>query len=612
MSSKKQGGRFHKGITSYRVAEGLESSAIAEYLSALDCPRSLAILILFRNGEHEQIAKMEFNPKAYNTLIDLRSAYAATKFLSKFEGLSFDVDLDEVALKKFDEFELLCKQTNNRFRNLSLDPLFKGRAVWLHNAVIRKIDKLLGDYDADEFFAGPDWGPGASTLIKRRDASPVKKFQCETGITRDLYSLIPWETLEVVYPSWASQLVEAGFPSFQVGNKVITVPKDASTNRVIAVEPGINMWFQKSIGDMIGRRLRRYGVDLRWQINNQELARLGSISSELATIDLSSASDSIASSVIEALLPRKWWLLLDACRSHYGVRNEVPVKWEKFSSMGNGFTFQLESLVFYAVACCCADYLSLSVSQVSAYGDDVILPTACYELFAEMMEFYGFRINVKKSHFDSPFRESCGAHYFSGIDVKPIYLKGRVDSIPAIFRLANASRRLAHRRVFGYGCDLAFKRLFDLLVSSVPKALRFRISEELGDGGFIANFDEATPSRVRKGLGVGYQPAPFSCPNVVEVSKTHYDDTVGYLLAALWKLKPIDDEEIRYRKALASAILRSRKTGTDGSRTRLQAISPLIGNSRELGYNSVPVHGSTRYKVVNSLVQRWYDLGPWI
>jgi hypothetical protein len=612
MSSKKQGGRFHKGITSYRVAEGLESSAIAEYLSALDCPRSLAILILFRNGEHEQIAKMEFNPKAYNTLIDLRSAYSATKFLSKFEGLSFDVDLDEVALKKFDEFELLCKQTNNRFRNLSLDPLFKGRAVWLHNAVIRKIDKLLGDYDADEFFAGPDWGPGASTLIKRRDASPVKKFQCETGITRDLYSLIPWETLEVVYPSWASQLVEAGFPSFQVGNKVITVPKDASTNRVIAVEPGINMWFQKSIGDMIGRRLRRYGVDLRWQINNQELARLGSISSELATIDLSSASDSIASSVIEALLPRKWWLLLDACRSHYGVRNEVPVKWEKFSSMGNGFTFQLESLVFYAVACCCADYLSLSVSQVSAYGDDVILPTACYELFAEMMEFYGFRINVKKSHFDSPFRESCGAHYFSGIDVKPIYLKGRVDSIPAIFRLANASRRLAHRRVFGYGCDLAFKRLFDLLVSSVPTALRFRISEELGDGGFIANFDEATPSRVRKGLGVGYQPAPFSCPNVVEVSKNHYDDTVGYLLAALWKLKPIDDEEIRYRKALASAILRSRKTGTDGSRTRLQAISPLIGNSRELGYNSVPVHGSTRYKVVNSLVQRWYDLGPWI
>jgi hypothetical protein len=611
MSSKKHGGRFHKGIASCRVAEGLESSAIAEFLSALDCPRSLAILILYRNGEHEQIAKMEFNPKAYDSLVDLRSAYVATKFLSKFEGLSFDVDLDEVALKKFDEFELLCKQTNSRFRDLSLDPKFRGRAVWLHNAVIRKIDKLLGDFEADEFFAGPDWGPGASTLIKRREASPAKKFRCEIGITRDLYNLLPWETLDRVYPSWASQLVEAGFPSFQVGNKVITVPKDASTNRVIAVEPGINMWFQKSIGDMIGRRLRRYGIDLRWQSRNQELAKLGSLTSELATIDLSSASDSIASSVIEALLPRRWWLLLDASRSHYGVRNGAPVKWEKFSSMGNGFTFQLESLVFYAVATCCAEYLSLGVTQVSAYGDDVIIPSACYELFAEMMDFYGFRINVKKSHFDSPFRESCGAHYYSGIDVKPIYLKGRVDSVPAVFRLANAVRRLSHRYTFGYGCEIAFKRLFELLVHSVPKALRFRIPEDLGDGGFISNFDEATPSRVRKGIGVGYQPAPFSCPNVVEVSKTHYDDTVGYLLAALWKLKPKDDEEIRYRKALASAILRSRKTGSDESRTRLKAIHHLFRGSHEAGYNSIPSHGVTRFKVVNSLVQRWYDLGPW-
>jgi hypothetical protein len=288
------------------------------------------------------------------------------------------------------------------------------------------------------------------------------------------------------------------------------------------------------------------------------------------------------------------------------------VKWEKFSSMGNGFTFQLESLVFYAVASCCADYLSLSSHQVSAYGDDVIIPSACYELFAEMMEFYGFRINVKKSHFDSPFRESCGAHYFSGIDVKPIYLKGRVDSIPAIYRLANAVRRLAHRRNLGYGCDTIFRRLFDHLVSSVPKALRFRIPETLGDGGFISNFDEATPSRAQKGLGVGYQPAPFISPNVVEVSKTHYDDTVGYLLAALWKLGPISFDEFQERKELASAILQARKTGLDGSRTRLQAINFTEGRNHQMGYNSVPSFGSTRFRVVNSLVQRWYDLGPWI
>lgn len=612
MSSKKHGSRFHKGISSFRVSEGLQSSAISEYLSALDCPRSLAVHMLFFNGEHEQLAKLEFNPKDYNTLVDLRAAYTATKFLSKFEGLSLDYDLDEVAMKKFDSFELLCKQTNRRFRNLALDPHYKGPAVWLHNAVIRKIDRILGDFSAEELFEMPDWGPGASTLIKRRDASPAKKFRLETGITRDLYNLIPWETLSDAYPIWANQLVDSGFPNFQVGNKVITVPKDATTNRVIAVEPGINMFFQKSIGDMIGKRLRRCGVDLRYQSRNQELSRVGSIDSSLATIDLSSASDSIASNVVEALLPPRWWMLLDACRSHYGIRGDAPVKWEKFSSMGNGFTFQLESLIFYAVASCCAEYLSQDVNSVSAYGDDVILPNACFGLFSEMMVFYGFQINVKKSHFDSPFRESCGAHFFSGVDVKPIYLKGKVDSVPAIFRLANAIRRLAHRHNSRYGCDLRFRKVFELLVSAIPKALRFRIPEGLGDGGFISNFDEATPSRVKKGKAVGYQPAPYRVPNLVEVSKTYYDETVGYFLASLWQLRDSSDLDFGPRSQTAYVIRQDPERYLGGRRAMLEAIVSLVRPRRLLGLNSVPLNGRTRFSLTNSIVQQWYDLGPWI
>ena len=611
MSSKKHGSRFHKGITSFRVPEGLESSAISEYLTALDCPRSLTVHMLYFNNEHEQLANLEFDPKHYDKLVELRSAYAATKFLSKFTGLSLDYDLDEVALKKFDQFELLCKQTNRRFKDLARDQKFTGRAVWLHNAVIRKIAKVLGDYSAEELFERPNWGPGASTLIRRREASPVKKFRLETGITRDLYNLIPWEVLEGAYPLWANQLVDAGFPCFQVGNKVITVPKDASTNRVIAVEPGINLWFQKSVGDMIGLRLLRYGIDLRYQSRNQELARLGSKFQSLATIDLSSASDSIASAVVEALLPPRWWMLLDACRSRYGTRDATLVSWEKFSSMGNGFTFQLESLIFYAVASCCAEYLKLSASQVSVYGDDIIIPTTCYELFSEMMDFYGFRINVKKSHFDSTFRESCGAHFSSGIDVKPIYLKDRVNSVPAVYRLANAVRRLSHSWN-SYGCDAAFRKTFELLLQSIPVALRFRIPTTLGDGGFISNFDEAAPSRVRKGLGEGYQPPPFSVPNVVEVSKTYYDDTVGYLLASLWQLREDGDLDFGFREHVANLVYRSLERVSDERHTRLKAIATFVRPSRFGGYNSVPLNGRTRFKVVNSLVQQWYDLGPWI
>lgn len=604
MSSKKFGSKFLKGLTSYRVAEGLFPLACESYLSALDCPRALTVAILLRNGEHDQLSKLEFDPLHYNSMVEFRDAYAATKFLSKYKGLTLSSDLDEVALAKFREFETLCKQTNSRFRNLQHDPKYSGRVVWLHSAVIRKIERILGEFSADEFFSQPDWGPGASTLIKRKDASPARKFQCETGITRDLYDLIPLDLLRAAYPLWARHLDEVGYPTFQVGNKVITVPKDATTNRVIAVEPGINLWFQMSIGRMIGRRLRRCGVDLRYQDRNQRLAYRGSITNSVASVDLSSASDSIAFSVVEELIPPRWFSVMDSCRSHYGSQSGQAIRWNKFSSMGNGFTFQLESLIFFAVAYCCTEYLHQDLSLVSAYGDDVLLPSVCFELFREMLEFYGFRLNGKKSHFDSPFRESCGAHYYSGVDVKPIYLKDRMVSVLSVFRLANAIRRLAHRRNSIFGCDARFRRVFELLVHSVPSALRLRIPEGYGDGGFIGNLDESTPSRARFGIE-GYH---YNC--VTEPGKTRYDTTDGYLLAALWKLPDLAIEKWSYRAALQ--LLLARGNLSRKSRTRFQAIASLPFETSSSGSNKITMTGRTRVRVAKSLVPQWYDLGPWI
>lgn len=86
MSSKKYGSRFHHGITSLRVPEGVQSSAISLYLEGLDCPRALSIAILFREGEHEQLADFEFNPLHYNDLVALRDSYAATKFCRSSQG----------------------------------------------------------------------------------------------------------------------------------------------------------------------------------------------------------------------------------------------------------------------------------------------------------------------------------------------------------------------------------------------------------------------------------------------------------------------------------------------------------------------------------------------
>jgi len=560
---------------------------------------------MFKHNEHGQLASLEFSPDHYANFSDLRDAYTATKFLSKFKGLTLDADLDKVALEKFYEFEDLCKQTNIRFSRLARDPKFKGNVVWLHNAVVRKIDSILGEFSIEDFFSLPDWGPGASTLIKRRDASPARKFQSETGITRDLFNLIGPDILSQAYPLWGRHLLEQGFPTFQSGNKVITVAKDASTNRVIAVEPGLNLFFQQSVGKMIGRRLRRCGIDLRFQGKNQRLAQFGSYTDSVASVDFSSASDSIAYSVVEELIPRRWFAVMDACRSRFGNQSGQVIEWEKFSSMGNGFTFQLESLIFYAAAFCCTDFLNQDTSLVSAYGDDVLLPSVCFDLFKDLVEFYGFRINKKKSHVNSPFRESCGAHWYCGVDVKPIYLKDRVSSVLAVYRLANAIRRLAHRRN-SYGCDARLQHAFDLLTRSVPSGLRLRIPDGYGDGGFISNFDEATPSRAH----FGQEGHHFK--HVMETSRTRQDETEGLLLASLWKLPEVPlieegEKELRQRLHVTGTV-------TGKSRVRLEALAEVKGLVGEEGSrgNSIPLVGVVRLNLCKSLAQQWSDLGPWL
>jgi len=568
MSFKKRTVQVLKTLQSFRVASEVTSAAVSDFLTALDCPRALTVLMLFREGEHEQLANLEIDPLHYSNAMEFRDAYAATKFLSKFKDLTLDSDLDKVALLKFKKFELQCERTNERFLNLGASPLFQGPVVWLHNAVIRKISSVLGSFDGEELVSLANWGPGATTTITSRDSSSVNKFQLEAGITADLHSLLPIELLQVAYPAWAQHLREIGFPKFQSGNKVVTVPKDATTNRVIAIEPGINLWFQKAIGEMIGKRLRRFSIDLRFQGRNQELARKGSINSSLATIDLSSASDSISAGLVEALLPPRWFSLLDSARSKYGLLDGELFKWNKFSSMGNGFTFQLESLIFYAAADSCREYLHIPPYNdegqvVSVYGDDIVIPSKCLALFSALLEFYGFTMNMKKSHFSSCFRESCGAHYWAGIDVKPIYLKGRLSDVQSVYRLANAVRRLAHRRNVFFGCDSVLRPTFYHLVRSVPSLLRRWIPESLGDGGFIGNFDEATPVRARHGIE-GY----FAFP-VLDVAKSYESDGIGVMLTRLW-----------------------------------------VRSMREEN-NNVPLRNRTSIRIVRSLVKQWADLGPW-
>jgi len=560
---------------------------------------------MFRENELDQLVELEFDPTHYNSMESCRDAYMATKLLSKYEDFVLKLDKDAVAIAKFRETEVSCKSVNQRFRNLGTDPLYKGSVVWLHDATKRKIQDILGRFNPEQFLDLPDWGPGATTRIKRRDASPQEKFQSEIGITRDLYDLLHGLDGRGYFPAWMAHLREQGFPSFEVGNKVITVPKNSRTNRVIAIEPGINLFYQKSVGKMVELALSGVGVDIHSQAKNQHLARLGSKTGLLTTVDFSSASDTIAREVARELLPDRWFLVMDSCRSHFGMLDGTQVKWEKFSSMGNGFTFPLETLIFFAMAKAVTEYMGVNL-PVNAYGDDVILPTACYELYSELAAFYGFTINRSKTYSTGYFRESCGSHWYSGTDIKPVYFHRQLSSVDDIYRQCNAIRRLANRLGGNSFCDVRWKSSVDLLVRTVPKSLRLRIPESLGDGGFISNFDEACPVRARHYIE-GYIVLHYG-----QTSITREDDRPGYLLAELWRLsKRREDFSISAVRPFVGYTTGLSQRITNDAMVKAIRRDLILDRSGEVGRNSVPLH-RTKSVLSETIVRQWTDLGPWV
>lgn len=589
MSSKKRNTELVKLAQTYHVAKSDTDTSIFDFLSALDCPKSLAVWLLYTNGEHQQLVDLDIDPLDYNDPWGFRDAYAAYCFLSKADFFKLAVSKKQAAYKKFFQYEELCKQTNNRFRNLALDPNYHGSNVWLLNATIRKIADILGDYAPEEFVELADWGPGVTTLLKGEHVSAVNKFHCENGITRDLYSLVG-DWFPLAYPRWNEHLtLKFGESCFnpQVGNSIVTVPKNSKTDRVIAVEPGINLWFQKSIGSMIRRRLQRRGVDLNHQDRNQALSRLASKTGHLATIDFSSASDSISRELVREVIPPDWFKLLNACRTPLGRHENSIIRWEKFSSMGNGFTFELESLIFFAAALATCDMLGLNSAEVSVYGDDVIIPVEAYDLFSSFSAFLGFKVNNDKSFGSSYFRESCGVHWFDGIDCKPIFLKERLRNVQSVYKLANSVRALAHRRNSYCGCDSRFRGTWYHLLKRVPRPLRLWTSLGLGDTGFIGNFDEATPVRASHGIE-GYHVSLL-----VESGVNQNFEEAGLLLARLKGLGNGSGKITYLRKNRAGAL----------------TSEPLL----TLAYgNSYTLRGRVKVRLVRALVAQWYNLGPWV
>lgn len=268
------------------------------------------------------------------------------------------------------------------------------------------------------------------------------------------------------------------------------VPKNAKTYRSIVVEPCLNGFAQAGLGKYIAKRLRSVGVDIRNQVPNQEWALLGSLLGDLATIDLSSASDMIARELVRALLPEDWYRLLSAFRTSEVLYKGKTIALEKFSSMGNGFTFPLETLIFWALTRSAVGNDGI----VSVYGDDIICPVSSYGRVTEVLTAVGFIVNPDKSYAAGPFRESCGCDYYNGINVRPFYQKHLVSG-RSLFVLHNwYARRFDPERAA-------------LVRKAIPRELRIYGPDGYGDGHLVS--DEYPRIRKPKDVKRGFSGHSF-------------------------------------------------------------------------------------------------------
>jgi hypothetical protein len=193
--------------------------------------------------------------------------------------------------------------------------------------------------------------------------------------------------------------------------------------------------------------------------------------------------------MIKEFTPAETFYWLDAYRSPgVALPNGTWRELNMISSMGNGYTFALQTILF----CCCvsAVYRSLGIElernsgscpgNFAVFGDDIIVVKEAYPRLVRLLNILGHEVNAEKSFSEGPFRESCGTDWFNGFYVRPVYLK-RATSQQDLCIVAN---RLNH---WSSMTGIPLKNTIRYLLKHTNKAVRVPMMEN-DDSGFKVPF----------------------------------------------------------------------------------------------------------------------------
>lgn len=285
----------------------------------------------------------------------------------------------------------------------------------------------------------PNHGGGA-TAEHRRGTSSVLKYEGMGKDARLTYFCRRFFNVEPEY--FVPQSVALG--TLNRCCKIQDVAKSLKTRRTISLEPTTLQYFQQGARKALVDYIKRHAIlkDLIFieeAFRNGEAARLGSETGQLATIDLSSASDTVTHRHARSLFHGTSLNAMSVCLR--STRAELPdstqITLEKEAPMGSALCFPIECIIFAA----CMElgvrhaiqkwgYRRDDVTYLGVHGDDMVVPDWAYWDIVNVLTSIGFIVNKGKS-FSSPsrFREACGVEAYDGVPIQPLKLSRRFRGI---------------------------------------------------------------------------------------------------------------------------------------------------------------------------------------
>lgn len=431
-------------------------------LEGLGGARALTVAIMVRYECWDDLVQLQASPDDYLDYDAYARASAATGFLSKCADLPTSMDRALKARSSFLEGERGCYTTNER-----LSPFLTENSGFQKSQDEERISRFFRDVRKrvaswigtrlPDFPVGRH-GPGSTFSDRGRKSTIADKMDSKPSLTSGASAFMPlWhETL------WSRNLARRRKVPVQVrGNRFATVPKNAKTDRGIAAEPSLNVFYQLALGRVMRERLcastcGKVDLDVAADIHAQ-VARASSRDDDFATLDLRNASNSVSHNLVKLCLPHWWYEACESLRSPFtflkaaGSKDQESGNWvrlEMFSSMGNGYTFELETILFAAICCQALSdtgHRAVFGRDVYVFGDDIIVPKSGTRSVIAALRFCGFELNLEKSFTKGNFRESCGGDFFLGRASRPFFLKEFPCEPQDYIVIANGIRALDHQ-----------------------------------------------------------------------------------------------------------------------------------------------------------------------